>query len=214
MVSLSQAKALGGVGAILVFIPAVSIIGYIMVLVAVKEISDTLNDKAIFSNMILAVAAGIIGAVAVVFVVFFRVMLAGRTLAHPGLAIVGGLVLAWVFLIVSAVFLRRSYNEISKRLGVGMFRTSATLYLVGAALTIVLVGFLLLFIGQILQAVAFFSIPSELPVGGSMPGPSGPVGQGPPSMAVPASGSKYCPSCGAQLSANATFCDKCGAKQP
>ena len=39
-----------------------------------------------------------------------------------------------------------------------MFRTAGLLLLLGASLTIVLVGFVLLFIGWILVTVAFFSI--------------------------------------------------------
>lgn len=215
MVSLSGAKTLGGVGAILVFIPVLSVVGYILILVAVSEISDALNDRAIFDDIVLAVASGIIGAIAVALIIFGRFILAGRSFAHPGLVILAALAVAWIFLIVSAVFLRRSYNEIANKTGVGTFRTAATLYLVGAALAIVLVGFILLFIAQILQAVAYFSMPDQpLMQGSAMPGAGSAAGQGPAPVGVAPEGTKFCPSCGAQLSANAPFCSSCGAKQP
>jgi len=44
-----------------------------------------------------------------------------------------------------------------------MFRTTGLLFLIGAATLIVLVGFVILFIAAILQIVAFFSIPEQLP---------------------------------------------------
>jgi uncharacterized membrane protein len=67
-----------------------------------------------------------------------------------------------------------------------MFQTTGLLYLIGAALTIILVGFLILLIAEILQIVAFFSIPEQLPP--SMPpqqtwGPPSPLAPMPPSQA-------------------------------
>jgi len=86
---------------------------------------------------------------------------------------------------VSAIFLRRSYERIGVRLNVNMFQTTGLVYLIGAALTIVLVGFLILLIAEILQIVAFFSIPEQLP--SSMPaqqtwGPPAPPAPMPPSQ--------------------------------
>ncbi len=60
MASLGQAKSLGGVGAILVliagFIPSagfvVAIIGFILILIAVKYVSEVLADRTIFNNTI------------------------------------------------------------------------------------------------------------------------------------------------------------------
>ena len=207
--SLSSAKALGGVGSILVFIPFVSIIGYILILVAVKEISDDLQDKAIFNNIIVAAATGIIGALAggLVIVGFAR-----ATTIAGFVGILAGLFIVWIFLIISAVFLRRSYTRMADRLGVGMFGTASILYLVGAALTIILVGFIILLVAQILQAVAYFSIPDQVPNQAASPATAAP--SMPPPAIAPGEPSKFCTSCGAQISAAATFCNRCGAKQP
>ncbi len=68
-------------------------------------------------------------------------------------------------LIISAIFLRKSYEKIATHLNVNMFRTAALLYLIGAALVIVFgLGFILLFVAQILLIVAFFSIPDQMPM--------------------------------------------------
>lgn len=213
MATLSQAKTLGGVGAILIFIPFVSLVGYILIIIAIKDISDDLQDKTIFRNVVIAAVTGIVGALAGAAVFFFGAVtgiLTGGVAAFSG--VVTGLLVVWVFLIVSAVFLRRAYNSMSKELGVGMFSTAATLYLIGAALTIVLVGFILLFIAEILQAVAYFSIPNQPPTQGAGAS-AGPTAAPPPSMPPMGGATKFCTSCGTKISPSATFCYSCGAKQ-
>lgn len=213
MATLSQARTLGGIGSIIIFIPFVSLIGYILLIVAVKDISDDLQDKTIFNNIVIAAVAGIVGALAAAGGVVLGVLSSGFRFGLAGVGgLLGGLLVAWVFLIVSAVFLRRAYDTMANRLGVGTFRTAATLYLIGAALTIVFVGLFLLFIAEIVQAIAFFSIPDQ-PSGG-------PTGQGPAASPAPVAqaqvldgSSKFCKSCGTKISSTATFCYACGAKQ-
>ena len=68
MGSIAQAKTLGEVGSILVllsFIPVagsvVAIIGFILTLIAVKYISDSLHDSSIFSNILIAIVLAIVG---------------------------------------------------------------------------------------------------------------------------------------------------------
>ena len=106
MATLSQAKTLGGVGSILIFIPFVSLIGYILIVIAIKDISDDLQDKSIFRNVVIAAATGIVGALAGASVFVFGAVtgiLTGGVSAFLGIA--AGLLVVWVFLIVSAVFL-------------------------------------------------------------------------------------------------------------
>jgi uncharacterized membrane protein len=213
MATLSQAKTLGGVGSILVFIPFVSIVGYILVIIAVKDISDDLHDRTIFNNVVIAAVTGIVGALAGGFFFVFGAITAAAAFTVSGiLGVITGLLVVWIALIISAIFLKRAYDTMGQKLGVGMFRTAATLYLVGAALTIVFVGFILLLIGQIVQAVAYFSIPDQVPAQAG----TGALGStaAPPSMAPLADATKFCVSCGNKIAANATFCNTCGAKQP
>lgn len=231
MGSLSQAKTLGGVGSILVllgFIPyagfVIAIIGYILTLVAIKYISEAVHDEAIFRNAIIALVVSII-AVAIVGVVaaasVFSLVGLRSTGAPTGgfFSVVAGIIVAlavgWILLIVSAIFLRRSYDSISLKLNVGMFRTAALVYLIGAALAIILVGFLVILIAQILFIVAYFSIPDTVTMSGSgmPPSPQGSTMMGTPSQ-MPAAGSKFCVKCGASLSQDTMFCPNCGASQP
>lgn len=196
MGSIAQAKTLGQIGSILVLLSiipvlgsVVAIIGFILILIAVKYISDSLKDSSIFSNILIAIILAIIGVAVggiVVLGSIFR-FIGLRNLAmgtasssHPahvfGLfgGIIVGLAIVWIMFIVAAFFQRKSYEVIATRLNVGTFRTAALLYLVGAALVIVLVGFLLLFVAEILFVVAWFSIKevdATTPAGSAPPVP-------------------------------------------
>jgi len=227
MGSLSSAKTLGGVGGILVFLPGLSLVGWILILLATKEISESVQDKTIFDDTLLAAVTAIIGAAigTVLFVAFLFSFprpsvgffaFGSLALSLPFLVILGTF---WVFTIISAIFLKRSYEKISRRLNVSAFATAGSLYLIGAALTIILVGFLILLIAQIFQVVAYFSIQDRPPT----PGYGQPTQQtfAPPPMPQqpaapqqqPPVESKFCFKCGAKLPSVAVFCTSCGAKQ-
>jgi uncharacterized membrane protein len=72
-----------------------------------------------------------------------------------------GVVIIWVMILVSAIFVRRCYETVSKRLGVGTFGTVGLLYLVGAAFTIIVVGFVLLLLALVLNMIAFLSMTDQ-----------------------------------------------------
>lgn len=228
MASLSQAKMLGGVGSILVllsFVPTVGvvlgIVGFILALIAVHTISQVVADRSIFNNMLISVVLNIAGLAILGVTVFSSVMsiigITGRNpsnvnatniVSAPGfmsaiVSIIVGLVLLWIFFIVGAIFLRKSYNSIAARLNIGMFRTTALIYLIGAFLTIILIGFALLFVAQILMVIAFFQIPetAAAPQPPTMPPPA------------PTSSSAFCRNCGASIPPGTAFCPSCGAKQ-
>lgn len=220
MASLSQAKTLGGIGGILVFLPGVSVVGWVLILLATKEISESVQDKTIFDDALLAGITAIIGAVVFVFAFI------GFLFAYPGVRIVGAtfipLVLGafWIFAIISAIFLKRSYDKISQRLNIGAFSSAGLLYLIGAALTIILVGFLLILIALIFQVVAYFSI-QDRPAAPSWGPPSPqslpqPPPPSQPSLASPQqmmSQPRFCFKCGSTIPNISVFCPTCGAKQ-
>jgi len=197
MASLGQAKTLGGVGSILVLLSPIpyagavlAIVGFIMILIAVKYIADVLGDQKIFNNMIISVVLAIIGIVVGVLVVLsavYSLIGLGRYTYTPGtntlptgfsaviVSIIAGLIVIWIFYLVASIFLKRSYDTIATRLNIGMFHTTGLLYLIGAATAIIFVGFIIVFIAEILQIVSFFSLPDQMPMGPQpMPGQMGP----------------------------------------
>jgi uncharacterized membrane protein len=71
------------------------------------------------------------------------------------------LVVAFIFYILEAIYIRRAFDTLANKSGVGLFRTGGLLLLIGAVLTIVFVGLFLIFIAWILILVAFFQIPTN-----------------------------------------------------
>ncbi len=190
---LSSTRSIGVIGSIMIIlliVPGIgtllAIIGWVLVLVAVHQLSNMVGARGIFNNALVAAVLGVVGVVALAAIAlssalsFFsangiglgsltslnRTTFATSNLHGLGGLVTGivlGLVLLWVFLVGSAFFLRRSFNEIAGKFGVTRFSTAALLFLIGAALTIVIVGLLVVFVAEILQALAFYSLPDALP---------------------------------------------------
>lgn len=178
MATLEQARTFGGIGSILLILTIIpfagavlGIIGFILVLIAVKYISEIVGDPTIFKNYLIAVIVGIIGVI-VASVLGFAGMLGGFGLmgmGGPGMGFTGMffsmiavLVVVWILSIIAAIFIRRSFNSIASALNVKMFSTAALLYLIGAILMIAFgIGGIISFIAIILQIIAFFQIPVQ-----------------------------------------------------
>ncbi len=233
MGSLSQAKTLGGVGAILMivggFVPyagfIITIIGLIMVFLGVKNISEAVSDPQIKSDFIMFVVFSIIAAIVIALIPL--VVIGGAAVGVSSFATSGNpmdaigaaiavcvvmLIIAFVFYILSAVYLKKSFERITERTRVDLFKTTGLIYLIGAILTIVIVGIFLMWIAYILMIVAFFSLPDTL---GPATGPTGsyptaPQGQQPPQQQVPPQ--RVCPGCGRSIPPDAMVSPYCGKK--
>jgi len=181
--SLSDARVLGGIGSallVLAVVPSIgwvlSIAGLVMVLVAINNISEVVGDKKIFRNALIAILMGIgtiaVAALTIVGVAFHLIEMGsfvGSRFVFPSdipfshftgvfTAVIAGLVVIWAVLIASAVFVRRSLNLMASKLNVHLFETAGLFYLIGAATAVILVGFVLIFVAEILLAISFFSI--------------------------------------------------------
>jgi uncharacterized membrane protein len=82
------------------------------------------------------------------------------------------LIVLFICLVIATILYRKSLSSLAKKSGVGMFETAGLLMLIGAVLTIILVGLLLIWIAFILVAVAFFSIKTTQTQPPSTPPPS------------------------------------------
>lgn len=65
-------------------------------------------------------------------------------------------------LVARAYFLKKSYEEVAKETQVEYFKTSGNFIFIGSILSILLVGFIVYFIGYIFEIVAFFSLKEDL----------------------------------------------------
>ncbi len=149
--------------------------GLILVLIAVKFVGEIVKDRELYGNMAIAVALAIIGAVVgslFVFSGFLSFLGSGSTATSSSdlfalfSDLIGrillGLVVAWIFFLLSSVLVKRCYDSIATHLGEDLFSTTGKLFLIGAALTIVVgVGLLIIFVALALQIAAFLSLPDE-----------------------------------------------------
>jgi len=181
--SMEPGKTLAGIGALMLvigsFVPFLGIVGFILLMVGLKNLADYYKDNGIFNNALYGIIFGIIGVAAAAFLII-AVIFGGSFLGFgygPGgditgitgnvVAFFGGiliaLVVAFIFYILMAVYLRKAFDALAARTGIGMFRTAGLLLLLGAILTIVLIGLILIFVAWILLTVGFFSMSSTPP---------------------------------------------------
>ncbi len=162
MGDLKSAKTLGGIGAILTLV-GLGFIGFILKLLAVKNIAEATGRGEIFSKYLWAAVLGVISDL--VLILAFIGSMGSMTSESPEQVIgtigIGGL-FAVLLLILGMWFMKQSYDMISEETGVGTFHTAALLYIFGAILMIVVIGAFLILIAAILEIIAFFSLPDEL----------------------------------------------------
>jgi uncharacterized membrane protein len=73
--------------------------------------------------------------------------------------IIAVLAIVWIFAIISMFFVWRSLKQVSMRSNVGLFGTAGLLLLIGAILIIAFgLGLILMWIGALLLAIAFFQL--------------------------------------------------------
>jgi uncharacterized membrane protein len=184
--SLESNKTLGGVGALLIaigaLVPGLTLVGVILVFIALKRLAGSYGDSSIFQNalygIIFLVIGSLVGAV-VIMGAFFGIgwtvgtmdlMGGADILAFLG-AIIIGVVIIFVFYLLSAIFFKKTFDTLSAKTGESMFGTAGMLMLVGAILTIVVVGLILILIAWLLAAIAFFSMKTTAPTSAPAPPP-------------------------------------------
>ncbi len=191
MSKLSEAKTFGGIGALLMLIggfvpyagPIISIVGLVLLFIAVKSISNLTKDEEIFSNYLMHFIINIIAIVALIAIMLLAFGAAGGFTWISGLegaeisdfesfwdnfgTIIGGCILAlivsWILYIIAAIYLRRSYNKIAEHTKVDLFKTTGLIYFIGAITTIIIIGLIIIFIARIIEIIAYFSLPDNLP---------------------------------------------------
>lgn len=160
-----------------------SLIGIIITLIALKGMADHYNEAGIFNNALYGFITLIIGVVAFIATVIVMILMAISNIdvdwTNPtaiqqyfmdvnnlwGIigTLITALVVLFIFAIISAIFFRKSLTSLSIKSGEKIFETAGLLWLIGAVLTIILIGFIIIGIAWILIAVGFFSIKPTAP---------------------------------------------------
>ena len=192
---------IGSLGFAVPYAGILSLIGLILLLIGLKGLADFYNEGSIFNNALYSIILAIVGVVVAIATLVITALAAlssigidlsnvsdwttlGTDLASQFTnfgdfsalwtligATVSALVILFVFAIIAVLFFRKSLNQLSSKTGVGLFGTAGLLMLIGAVLTIVVIGALLIWISWILVTVAFFQI-REQPTQATSPAPS------------------------------------------
>ena len=220
MAEFNNAKMFGGIGAILLLIgvfipyagPILHILGLILVFIAVRTISQLANDDKIFNNYLYYFILNIVAFIAVIVIMIIGFGMAGGFSWITGLqsanitnfndfldyfgsiigACVAAIIIGWILLIIAALYLRKSYNAIAEYTNVKLFSTTGLIYFIGAITLIVFIGVFILFIGRILEIIAYFSLPDSLP-----------------SKDKIKESERRCPNCGRVIPEDARICPYC-----
>ncbi len=223
MAELNNVKIFGGIGALLMLIggfipyagPIISIVGLVFVFIAVKSISEMVKDNDIFRNYLYSFIFNIISIIAILIIILIGFGAIGGFSWIASLQDInitdfasfwsyfGGLIgyaifallIGWILAIISAIYLRRSYNSIAKHTKVDLFKTTGTVYFVGAITTIILIGFLILFIARIIEIISYFSLPDKLSYDDKQE-----------------KSGRRCPNCDRIIPEDAVSCPYCGTK--
>jgi uncharacterized membrane protein len=181
-VNFEYSKTLTGEGSILLLLSIVpyagwilGIIGLILFLRGIKELANYYQDKEIYENSltgikyyIIALIAAAVASVAIVIGVGSATGFRFTTGFVPTIGFTAGLiafvvvlVVAFVFYVLAASHLRKTFNTLAQKSGEASFTTAGNLLWWGAILTIVLVGLVLIFIAWIFATIGFFTMKSR-----------------------------------------------------
>ena len=228
MADLKNAKILGGIGALLMLvgwiIPTagflIVLVGLVLLFVGVKYISEETKDNTIFSNYMYYFICTFIAIVATCAILFYTLASVGGIAYFtsfenmdmtdpmaifdyfaPFLAgVVVALLIGWIFLIIGAFYLKKSYNSITEHSKVGLFKTTGLVYLIGVFTLIIFIGIIIIIIAKIMEIIAFFTLPEKLPEISSTGTPTT-TGQQP---------ARVCPNCGRPIPMDSQICPYCG----
>ena len=228
--SFEYSKTLAGEGSILLILSIVpyvgwvlGIIGVILFLKGVKELANYYQDNEIYQNSLTGVKFYIIALIAAAVAIAAIVIGVGSATGYKfssgftptvgfgvGLAAFFiGLIIAFIFYVLAASHLRRTFNTLAQKSGEKSFATAANLLWWGSILTIVVVGLLLIFIAWIFAVISFFSMRSQQQYAPQRPFYTAPSSQ---PITQPQQAARYCSNCGAPVASDATYCAHCGKR--
>jgi uncharacterized membrane protein len=181
-VNFEYAKTLAGEGSILLLLSLIpyagwilGIIGVVLLLRGMKELSYYYQDEKIYQDTLTGVKFYIIALIAAAAAIAAIVVGVGSATGFTfktsfeltvgfGVGLVvffAGLIVAFVFYVLATSHLRKTFNALAQKSGEASFTTAASLLWWGAILTIIIVGFLLIFIAWIFATIGFFTMKSR-----------------------------------------------------
>jgi uncharacterized membrane protein len=179
--SFEHSKTLAGVGSILLLLGVVpyagwvlAIVGVVLLVMGMKELSKYYQDENVYQSTLSGVkfyVVAVVAAAAAIVAIMVDIALTTNFSFKNFVPTVGfgigvaallaGLVVAFVFYILAASHLKRALDSLAQKSGEASFTTAGTLLWLGAILTIVLVGLVLIFVAWIFATIGFFNMKSR-----------------------------------------------------
>ncbi|MGQ9781499.1 MAG: DUF996 domain-containing protein [Nitrososphaeria archaeon] len=170
-----SSKTLAGVGAILLTIssavPVVGILGIILLLIGLRGLAEHFQEGSIFVNAFYGFIFGILGislATLMTYSMFFAFI--GTMVASPErlsaeffdtiFDIILVVVIMFIFFFLEAIFFKRAFDLLAAKTRTRIFRTAGWILVIGAVLTIVIFGLLVLLFAWLVASIGFFSMES------------------------------------------------------
>jgi uncharacterized membrane protein len=182
-VNISTQKMLGGIGSILillVFMPGtvatlLGIVGIVLWFISMYQLSNILRKPSIFKKVLIGFILNIVGTV-IAFA--FGLMALIPLFVSPknetgailglGLGVAFAILVAYATLVVSFYFYKEAYEILAQATNQNLFKIAGLLMFIGAIAIILFgLGGLLIIVGYIVLAVAFFTAPNEVEVQGT-----------------------------------------------
>ena len=176
---------IGALFLVIGFLPTIGgilmLIGLIFVIIALKGYGDFYKDNSIFNNTIYTIVLEIIGAVVFVGVFIYGAFEFLSSLGIENIyelsswtqidwqnaidinnilpfigAIVLGLVILFAFTVIASLFFKKAMNALTEKTEIKLFHTTGTVFFIGAILTIIFIGFILIWVALILLLISFY----------------------------------------------------------
>jgi uncharacterized membrane protein len=178
-VNYEYSRTLAAEGAILILLGMIPYVGWILGIIGVvlflkgmKELSNYYQDERLYQNswtgvkfyIVALIAAGVaisamvIGVWSATGFVFTNDFAATAGFWIGLVTFLAGLATAFVFYVLATTHLRRTFNILAEKTGEASLNTAGTLLWIGAILTIIVVGLLLILIGWIFATIGLFSM--------------------------------------------------------
>jgi len=174
---IKNVKVIGGIGVILPFLGFVPYLGFIFLIggsvlqiIAFYQLGNLVN-KDIFKKWIIGY---LISISSIIFALIIGILFGGLSFflkrdnlsyglsfgVFVGIAIT--FLLFWIGTIIASNFYKKSYILVGEYFNLDLFKMAGDFLFWGAISSIILVGFILMFVSNILLACGFFSLPSTL----------------------------------------------------
>jgi len=181
-VNISTQKMLGGIGSILILLVIIpetvatllGIVGVVLWFISIYQLSNILEKPSVFKKVLIGFVLNIVGTViAFAFGLMSGISLSayvrGETGATFGLGLLAvAIIVAYAISLAAFYFYKEAFDILAQATTHNLFKIAGLLMFIGA-ITIILfgLGLLLIIVGYIVLAVAFFTAPNEVEVQGT-----------------------------------------------